>query len=107
MKFTNGCVFLVAVAVMFTTFTVGELQNEFVSKFDNYRVYDVKIETAKQLELLQEIENALDGFQFWNQPQAIGTTVKMQVPPHKFSDLGDLIKRHGFNVELVIKNLQE
>jgi hypothetical protein len=43
----------------FVSLAVGEK-----ARFDNYRVYNLKIENAQQLATLQEMENYRDGVSF-------------------------------------------
>jgi hypothetical protein len=70
-------------------------------------VYTINIENEEQLDVLQAIESQSDSYSFWDYPAAVGTTVYLQVAPHKLSDFGELIEKFEIKSKLYIANLQE
>lgn len=77
------------------------------ARYDNYRVYKVQIENEQQLEVLQMVDSNPDGYRFWSPPQAVGSTVELVVPPHKFAEFSELSERFIIKSEKFINNLQE
>ncbi|XP_053678721.1 uncharacterized protein LOC128729091 [Anopheles nili] len=77
------------------------------ARYDNYRVYRVRIQTIQHLELLQAIEQYPDGYSFWSDPVKVGTEVLLVVPPHQRGHFSDIRARYGLRAELHIENLQE
>lgn len=76
------------------------------ARFDNYRVYSVKIENEKQLELLQNLENVPDGISYIEAPISMRQKAEMIVPPHKFADVNDFFEKFGIGNEIKIENIQ-
>lgn len=76
------------------------------ARFDNYRIYSVKIETEEQLKLLQEFANFQTEVVFLEPPTVIGISVEILVPPHKFADMSDLFQTYGLKAEIKVNNLQ-
>uniref|UniRef100_A0A182QAV5 Zinc carboxypeptidase A 1 n=1 Tax=Anopheles farauti TaxID=69004 RepID=A0A182QAV5_9DIPT len=77
------------------------------ARYDNYRVYRVRIQDERQLELLQAIEQYPDGYRFWSEPVKVGTEVLLVVPPHQRGHFSDIRARFGLRAELQIANLQQ
>lgn len=77
------------------------------ARFDNYRVYSVKIENEKQLNVLRELEMHPDGISFMESPEAVGQVVDLIVPPHKFADIVELFEAYKMKNWIKTKNLQE
>lgn len=76
------------------------------ARFDNYRVYSIKIDDSRQLEVLQELENYQDGILFLEAPAQSHNTAEIVVPPHKFADLTELFDKYNMKTEIKIPNLQ-
>lgn len=76
------------------------------ARFDNYRVYSIKIETEQQLNLLQEFEIQQNEFTFIEAPIAIDTNAEIIVPPHKFADISDILQSYGLKADIRVNNLQ-
>ncbi|CRL07711.1 CLUMA_CG020665, isoform A [Clunio marinus] len=77
-----------------------------IARFDNYRVYSIEIENEIQSQVLQELEATSDSYLFWDSTQKIHQKVDVVVPPHKFADFHEIIKKFSFKLELKIDNLQ-
>ncbi|XP_055627088.1 zinc carboxypeptidase-like [Toxorhynchites rutilus septentrionalis] len=77
------------------------------ARFDNYRVYRIRIENVKQLEVLQAIEQLGEGYSYWREPVNVNTEVDLVVPPHKFAEFGEVVEQHELPAELTVRNLQE
>ncbi|XP_035901544.1 zinc carboxypeptidase-like [Anopheles stephensi] len=97
MKFVLVCVALALIGA-----TVAEK-----ARYDNYRVYRVRIQTEQQLELLQAIEQYPDGYRFWSDPVKVGTEVQLVVPPHKRGHFSEMRAKVGLRAQLQIANLQD
>lgn len=76
------------------------------ARFDNYRVYQFKVESEKQLNILREIENFPDGYSFWDSPATVGANAEIVVPPHKFSDFSEICDQFELKCKLKIVNVQ-
>uniref|UniRef100_A0AAG5DJS0 Zinc carboxypeptidase A 1 n=1 Tax=Anopheles atroparvus TaxID=41427 RepID=A0AAG5DJS0_ANOAO len=77
------------------------------ARYDNYRVYQVRIETDRQLELLKAIEQNPDGYRFWSEPAKVGTEVLLVVPPHLRGHFSEIRAKLALRAELHIEDLQE
>lgn len=75
------------------------------ARFDNYRVYKLKVDTEEQLEVLQQIESFPDGYSFWESP-FLNKYAEIVVPPHKFGEISELFERFNFEYDLKITNVQ-
>lgn len=91
--------------VIFASHLLIEISAE-KARFDNYRVYSVKIENERQLELLQNLENAPDGISYIEAPISMRQKAEMIVPPHKFADVNDFFEKFGIENEIKIENIQ-
>lgn len=76
------------------------------ARFDNYRVYSVKIQNEKQLEELQALENSQDGITYIEAPISVMKTAEILVPPHKFADVSDFFGTFDIEHEIKIHDLQ-
>lgn len=97
----NKMKFLLAIAVLVlcSSVSLGEK-----SRFDNYRVYTLKVTTEEQLTALQDIEES-GKYEFWTSPTA-KKDVDIMVPPHKFSEFSDLVDYLDIEFALKIENVQ-
>ncbi|XP_053687411.1 zinc carboxypeptidase-like [Sabethes cyaneus] len=77
------------------------------ARFDNYRLYQVRIDNLEQLEVLQAIEQLGEGYNFWAEPVQLNSKVDLVVPPHKFAEFSELVDRHGLGAEMTVENLQK
>lgn len=76
------------------------------ARFDNYRIYSIKIRNEKQLELLQNLENAPDGISYIEAPISMKKSAEMIVPPHKFADVTGFFEKFEIENEIKIDNIQ-
>ncbi|KAJ6648918.1 Zinc carboxypeptidase, partial [Pseudolycoriella hygida] len=58
-------------------------------RFDNHKVYEIRIDTADQLQLFRNLENDSDGLLLWNYP-VLGHSVSVMVAPHRFKEFLEL-----------------
>lgn len=75
-------------------------------RYDNYRVYSIKVENEKQLKLLQDLKNFRDGILFMEDPISLHRTIDIVVPPHKCTNISDLFESYGMKNQIKIENLQ-
>lgn len=76
------------------------------ARFDNYRVYKLKVNTQDQLDVLKQIEKFPDGFSFWDGP-VLGQEAELMVPPHKFGEFSEICEQFGIWNKLKITNVQK
>ncbi|CAO1308920.1 unnamed protein product [Diamesa serratosioi] len=87
-------------------FVIGSVISE-RARFDNYRVYSINIENAKQLNILQELNEYPDGYNFWDPPSKVNSKIDLVVPPHQFAHFGELVKALNLKTKVKINNLQQ
>ncbi|GAB0094441.1 zinc carboxypeptidase-like [Sergentomyia squamirostris] len=75
-------------------------------RFDNYRVYTVKIQNDDQLKALKGLETGPHQYEFIDDPARSGQEVDLIVPPTYQDQFENLIKAESLKVELSIPNLQ-
>lgn len=95
------CLLKFAIICSSVLVTIGEK-----ARFDKYRIYSIKIENEKQLEVLQQFEGVQDGLTFIEAPTMIGHTAEMLVPPHKLADISDLFEKFDLKTEIKTNNVQ-
>uniref|UniRef100_A0A182PLQ5 Zinc carboxypeptidase A 1 n=1 Tax=Anopheles epiroticus TaxID=199890 RepID=A0A182PLQ5_9DIPT len=77
------------------------------ARFDNYRVYEVSIETERQLQTLQHLELNPDGYSFWESPVQTNMRLSIVVPPHKFAHFEELTQALAMKTRLQIEDFQK
>lgn len=77
------------------------------ARFDNYRVYSLKIKNEKQLEALQDLENFQSGLFYLEAPISIYKTSEIIVPPHKFADITEFFNKFEIENIIRVENLQK
>lgn len=98
------------------------------ARFDNYRVYSVKIENHQQLEAMKYLEEHSDSvnrnfcgffgeilheifqslFQYdFFETAHLHAEAEILVPPHKFADFDEVTENFGMQKTLLINNYQE
>ncbi|XP_053673303.1 zinc carboxypeptidase-like [Anopheles nili] len=77
------------------------------ARFDNYRVYEVSIETDRQLQALQHLELNPDGYSFWESPVQTNMRLSMVVPPHKFAHFEEIMTALEMKTRLQIEDFQK
>lgn len=75
-------------------------------RYDNYRVYSIKVENEKQLKLLQDLNHFRDGILFMEAPSSLQTTIDIVVPPHKCTPISALFETYKIKNQIKIENLQ-
>lgn len=76
------------------------------ARFDNYRIYSIKIRSEKQLELLQSLETTPDGLSFIEAPISMKQNAEIMVPPHKFAEVNEFFDKFDINREIKVDNIQ-
>lgn len=77
------------------------------ARYDNYRVYSVKVENEKQLEVLQELENNEHGVMFMKSPTIAQKSAEIIIPPHKLAHLTDIFNKCGMKSSITVDDLQK
>lgn len=75
-------------------------------RYDNYRIYSIKVENEKQLKLLQDLNHFRNGILFMEAPISLHRTIDIVVPPHKCTNISDLFETYEIKNEIKIENLQ-
>ncbi|XP_055711145.1 zinc carboxypeptidase-like [Phlebotomus papatasi] len=76
-------------------------------KFDNYRVYTVKVENDDQLLALKDLQTGPHHYEFIDEPMRSGQEVDLIVPPSYQDDFESLVTGKEMKVEMIIPNLQK
>jgi len=74
-------------------------------RYDNYRVYSLKVDTPAQLSILQHLESVSNGTIFLDGP-ILSQNATLVVPPHKLADIAELLSEHRIENEVQWENLQ-
>lgn len=77
------------------------------ARFDNYRLYRIRVESVAQLEVLQAVQELNEGYNFWSEPAQVDSDVDLVVPPHKFAEFEELVERFGLKAKLNVEDLQK
>lgn len=100
---TNGAmkhIVLVLVAVAVALATASQ------NRFDNHRLFGVRLENPQQFAALQQIESdGTDGYLIWNEV-AYGRDVDIMVAPHRLSEFVALASRMRMTYALKQTNVQ-
>lgn len=97
MKFFTLAIFVASFVAVF-----GEQ-----ARYDNYRVYSIKVENDEQLKALHDLESFRDGVSFMETPHAVGQTAEIIVPPHKLADISDLLETFEMKSHIKTKDMQK
>lgn len=79
---------------------------ENTARYDNYRLYEVMLETEDQHKLLQTIWTKSDSYIFLGGQTKLNPNITVAVAPHKFSEFAELMRIKSFSHQLVEINLQ-
>lgn len=74
------------------------------ARFDNYKVFTLKVASDEQLEQLREIEDN-GRYTFWTGPNGLND-VDIMVAPHQFAEFDDLVNHLHIESVLKIDNVQ-
>ncbi|KAM8707872.1 hypothetical protein ACLKA7_014923 [Drosophila subpalustris] len=74
-------------------------------RYDNYKVYSVQIQDAKQFELLNEKEKTLQ-LSSWREARHLGESSDFMLPPQRQQDFENLLNINHFNYSIKIDNVQ-
>lgn len=78
------------------------------NRYDNYKVYEVKVDNEEQLKVLDKLERlAFSSYDFWKRPSSVGMPVNIMVPPHKAAEFDEIMQSLNFRTSLKISNVQE
>ncbi|XP_011160261.1 zinc carboxypeptidase [Solenopsis invicta] len=75
--------------------------------YNNYKVFKLIPTTETQLEILQELENAYDGFSFWKSPSMVNKQADLMVAPHKLPEFYERMAQIGIPYQLHINDVQK
>lgn len=76
-------------------------------RFDNYKVYGVKVLDNDQLNKLRRLEqDTSDEYNFWNSP-IINRTTDIMVTPERTEDFEKMMKSLNIDFGVKVSNLQE
>ncbi|XP_055708910.1 zinc carboxypeptidase-like [Phlebotomus papatasi] len=76
-------------------------------RFDDFKVFRVKIEAKEQLETLKSLKTGPNSYEYFDEPQQIGQEVDVLVPPFLQSDFDAMIRKTNIKIKLMIQNMQD
>lgn len=76
------------------------------ARYDNYRLYEVMIETEEQHKVLQILEVKSDSYIFLRSRTKLNPSLTIAVAPHKFAEFAELMHIEKFSHQLHEINLQ-
>lgn len=76
------------------------------ARFDNYRFYDVRLETEDQLEVFLELSTT-DIFFFMYDPYTVGQHLKVGVSPQQLPIFEDLVAEYQLKTRLLVSDVQQ
>lgn len=76
------------------------------ARFDNYHVYNLKLETNEQLEVIQHLEEHADGYTFFESSLS-SKDINIAVPPHKLAEINELLTAQKIKNQIKTENLQK
>lgn len=74
-------------------------------RFDDFKVFSIKVENEEQLRVLKNLENDDDGYSYWKDP-ILGKIADLVVPPNKLNEFNALVSASNLNTTLKISNIQ-
>lgn len=75
-------------------------------RFDNYKVYGIKVLNKDHLNILRTLEQNSYEYDFWNSP-IVGRTTDIMVSPEKIEDFEKMMKNLNLEMDVKVSNLQE
>ncbi|KAF2899310.1 hypothetical protein ILUMI_06866 [Ignelater luminosus] len=76
-------------------------------RFDNYQVYQIIPNTLEQVNILRELEENSQGYDFWTDASKPGQPVDIMVPPHLKYNFLDFLNLQKLNAGVWIENVQK
>lgn len=70
-----------------------------MARYDNYRLYRVRLTTEGHVKIFQEIRKRSDSY-LLTEPQSVGQQLTIMVAAHKIGEMSDILKQ--YSVEHVI-----
>lgn len=80
---------------------------EEIARYDNYRVYEVKIDSVDQLKVLNELRESSDSYIFLHGGHKVGDKFSIVVAPHKFADFTETLEHEYISFRVLETNLQQ
>ncbi|KAH8234601.1 hypothetical protein KR032_000411 [Drosophila birchii] len=74
-------------------------------RYDNYKVYNVRIDDLEQFQLLRSQEKALE-LSSWREARHLGESSDLMLPPEYQDSFETLLNNHNFSYSLKIDNVQ-
>ncbi|PIK48749.1 putative carboxypeptidase B [Apostichopus japonicus] len=75
---------------------------------NGYKTYNLHPKYTAQLEFLRNLEHDFDGsIDFWTDPNILGRSVDIMIPPHLQSSLEDLFRQHGIDYSIGLEDVQD
>ncbi|XP_011648225.2 zinc carboxypeptidase A 1-like isoform X1 [Pogonomyrmex barbatus] len=76
--------------------------------YENYKLFSVIPRNESQLDLLKLLRNTNNiGVSFWREPSVMNREIDIMVPPHKLSDLSEILGKIGAPYDIKIHNIQK
>lgn len=95
-----------AIFICAAVFCLGAVQSEVKARFDNYRVYSLDVQNEYQLNILNELSNNPNGFEFWRGASHVGRNADIMVAPHQIATFDELVRSIDIKSRLMVENIQ-
>ncbi|GAB0094436.1 zinc carboxypeptidase-like [Sergentomyia squamirostris] len=76
-------------------------------RFDNHRIYRLRIERDDQLKILRNLRTGPSSYEFFDEPHKVGQDMDIVVPPSLQSEFESILKDKEFAAKLMVNNFQE
>ncbi|GAB0094435.1 zinc carboxypeptidase-like [Sergentomyia squamirostris] len=76
-------------------------------RFDNHRMYRLRVERDEQLQVLKSLKTGQNSYEYFDEPRQTGQELDIIIPPTLQSEFETILKDKEFSAKLVINNLQD
>lgn len=73
------------------------------SRYDNYRIYNVHLNTDEQVKIFQEIESRSDSYIFIGHAREVGQKLSILLAAHKVAEFADILSRYNVTNQLLVR----
>lgn len=77
------------------------------ARYDQFRIYRLFLETDAQVEIMQQLENRSDSYQFMGHARHPNQNLSIMVAPQKIAEITDLMERFLIQGTVLLYNIQD